>query len=121
MHLEQMSPPRAWEGFWQVLYHSADEEVVSFRDTTTAVRPALGFSILTTGAYMELRPTGRGRPPRGWPPTESEMVAMLRRLTAIAGAGEMGASRWSLAWRAHHHNGERPPPRVRDTGRFGRV
>jgi hypothetical protein len=73
------------EGFWQVLYNSTDEEVVPFRDTTTAVRPALGFSILTKGTYMELRSTGPRRPPEGWPPTNAERVAMLREFRAVAG------------------------------------
>jgi hypothetical protein len=98
-----VSRPGPWEGFWQVLYESADEEdeeVVSFRDTTTAVRPALGFSILAKGTYMELRSTGPRRPPEGWPPTDRESVAMLREFTAIAGSGT-----WKEAdghWRGEH-------------------
>jgi len=100
MSSEQMRAPRPWEGFWQVRYDSADEEVVSFRDTTTAVRPALGFSILTSSTFMELRSTGRRQPPQGWPPTDDEMVAMLRQFAANAGSG-----RWETAdghWRGEH-------------------
>jgi hypothetical protein len=100
MSVEQLSASGPWEGFWQVLYDSTDEEVVPFRDTTTAVRPALGFSILTKGTYMELRSTGRRRPPEGWPPTEGERVAMLREFTSIAGTGE-----WEHVdgcWRGEH-------------------
>ncbi|HSJ72635.1 MAG TPA: hypothetical protein VLA29_13430 [Acidimicrobiia bacterium] len=93
---EPIHAPNPWEGFWQVLYDSTEEEVVSFRDTTTAVRPALGFSILTSGTYMELRSTGRRQPPQGWPPTEHEKVAMLRDFTATAGPAtwEDAGSRW---------------------------
>ena len=100
MSLELMDATRPWEGFWQVLYDSTDEEVVSFRDTTMAVRPALGFSILTSGIFMELRATGRRQPPKEWPPTKREIVSMLREFSATAGPG-----RWEEThghWRGEH-------------------
>lgn len=78
-----------WEGFWQVVYDSSDEVVVPFRNTTVALRPALGFSIHTPSHFMELRSTERRNPPEGWPPTEQEAVAMLRGFRAYA-----GRSRW---------------------------
>ncbi|MGH8945499.1 MAG: hypothetical protein ACRDVL_05065 [Acidimicrobiia bacterium] len=75
----------AWEGFWQVLYRDDGESIVRFRDTTTSVRPGLGFSIFAARHFMELRSTGPRRPPAGWPPTKEEAIAMLRDFTAHAG------------------------------------
>lgn len=74
-----------WEGFWQVLYQPGDESIVRFRDTTTAVRPALGFSVYAGGHFIELRATAARRPPEGWPPTRVEAVEMLRAFRALAG------------------------------------
>jgi hypothetical protein len=85
-----------WEGYWQVLQGPADEAIVEFRNTTTAVRSGLGFSILTPRHFMELRSNGPRQPPEGWPPTRQEAIAMLREFTAHAGdstwQGEHG--RW---------------------------
>lgn len=74
-----------WEGFWQVLNEDAEEIIVEFRNTTTAVRSALGFSIFTPRHFMELRSTGPRQPPGGWPPTREEAIAMLRDFSAYAG------------------------------------
>lgn len=74
-----------WQGFWQVLYEPADEEIVEFRNTTTAIRAALGFVILTGSHFMEVRSTAARRPPEGWPPTREEAIAMFRDFSAHAG------------------------------------
>jgi hypothetical protein len=75
----------SFDGFWQVLHDSGDEEIVELRNTTTAIRPALGFSIFAGGHFLELRSLAPRRPPAGWPPTREEAVAMLRDFTAHAG------------------------------------
>jgi hypothetical protein len=74
-----------WEGYWQVLHEPVEEEIVQFRNTTTAVRSALGFVILTGRHLMEIRSTAARRPPEGWPPTREEAIAMLRDFSAFAG------------------------------------
>jgi hypothetical protein len=61
MSLEGMSTPGP-QGFWQVLSDSTDEQVVSFRDTTTAARPALGFSILTKAPTWSSAPRSTPAP-----------------------------------------------------------
>lgn len=76
---------RPWEGFWQVLYDDVDEDIVPFRDTTTALRTAQGFSIYTRTHFMEIRVDGMRHPPAAWPPTRSEAIAMLRAFFACAG------------------------------------
>lgn len=74
-----------WEGYWQVVYDADTEEIVEFRNTTTAIRAALGFVILTGRHFMEIRSTAARQPPEGWPPTREEAIAMLRDFSAYAG------------------------------------
>ena len=85
-----------WEGYWQVVYDSGAEEIVEFRNTTTAVRPALGFSVFAGGHFLELRSTASRTPPAGWPPTREEAIAMLRDFSAVAGRSSWreDGSRW---------------------------
>lgn len=74
-----------WEGYWQILEDRAQEEIVEFRNTTTALRPGLGFVILTSRHFMDIRSTAPRQPPEDWPPTRVEAIAMLREFAAIAG------------------------------------
>jgi hypothetical protein len=109
---------RDGEGFWQVVHEPAgDEEVVAFRDTTTAIRPALGFSILTADMFIELRSTERRRPPQGWPPTDGESVAMLRAFSATAGL--LAWTRKRNHWHIEHTTVMASDPRLE--GRTGHL
>lgn len=73
------------DGYWQVLYDGPEEEIVEFRNTTTAIRAAVGFSVFAGGHFLELRSVSPRRPPEGWPPTREEAIAMLRNFSAHAG------------------------------------
>lgn len=74
-----------WDGYWQVLYDDAQEEIVELRNTTTAIRAVLGFSVFAGGHFLELRSVSPRRPPEGWPPTREEAISMLREFVAHAG------------------------------------
>lgn len=51
---ETVAPP--WEGFWQVVYNDAEEEIVDYPAlyTTMALR-RVGFSIYAGGWFVEIR------------------------------------------------------------------
>ncbi|HVP22276.1 MAG TPA: hypothetical protein VMS77_00025 [Conexivisphaerales archaeon] len=76
---------KPWEGFWQVLYDKADEDVVPFRNTTIAVRKNLGFVVFTRSHFMEIEAFAKRQGPVSWPPAEEEAVAMFRAFRACAG------------------------------------
>ncbi len=48
-----------WEGFWQILSDSEDEDVVPFKNTTIAVRKALGFVVFARRHFMEISVVGK--------------------------------------------------------------
>lgn len=74
-----------WEGFWQVLHDSVDEEVVPFRNTTIALRPALDFVVFTRSHFMEIGQLEKRPGPFDRPPTQPEAVALFRAFRAFAG------------------------------------
>jgi hypothetical protein len=61
-----------WEGFWQILSDSEDEDVVPFKNTTIAVRKTLGFVVFTRRHFMEISVIGKRPVVAGYPPTELE-------------------------------------------------
>lgn len=77
-----------WQGFWQVLYDDAGADIRPHRDTTTALRPASGFSIYTERYVMHIRVNGPREPPSGWPPTREERIAWMRPFRACASTCE---------------------------------
>lgn len=74
-----------WEGFWQVLPSSIDEKIVPFLSTTTALRSHHGFIVYTKNRFMELRYVAMAHPPKSWPPTHLETMAMFRAFRAATG------------------------------------
>jgi hypothetical protein len=74
-----------WEGFWQVLSDSVDEEVVPFRNTTIALRHALEFVVLTRSHFMEIGQLEKRPGPFDRPPTQQEAVTLFRSFRAFAG------------------------------------
>ena len=77
--------PELWEGFWQVLHDSVDEEVVSFRDTTIALRPATDFVVLSRRHFIEIGQRGRRLGPSDRPLTQPEAVTMFKTFHLYAG------------------------------------
>jgi len=77
-----------WEGFWQILSDSEDEDVVPFKSTTIAVRTALGFVVFTRRHFMEISVVGKRPVVEGYPPTEQEAAASMRQFQAYAGRCE---------------------------------
>src|SRR2546427_10040444 len=80
--------PELWEGFWQVLHDSVDEEVVSFRDTTIALRPATAFVVLSRRHFIEIGQRGRRLGPSDRPLTQREAVTMFKTFHLYAGRRE---------------------------------
>ncbi len=76
---------RPWEGFWQVLSDSDDEDVVPFRNTTIAVRKDLGFVVFTGSHFMEIGVDGKRQALAEYPQTEREAAAMMRHFHAYVG------------------------------------
>ncbi len=76
---------RPWEGFWQMLSDSEDEDVVPFRNTTIAVRKNLGFVVLTGSHFMEIRVDEKRQALAEYPRTEREAAAIMRHFHAYVG------------------------------------
>ncbi len=71
-----------------MLSYSDDEDVVPFKNTTIAVRKTLGFVVFTRRHFMEIRVIGKRPVVEGYPPTEQEAAASMRRFQAYAGRCE---------------------------------
>lgn len=102
-----------WEGFWQVLYDTADEDVVPFRNTTIAVRAKFGVVVLTRSHFIQIHVLGKRQGPVGWPPTEPEAVEMLRTFQAHGGPCD-----WETAegqWEAEQRIEMASDPRLEGT------
>ncbi len=76
---------KPWEGFWQVLSDSDDEDVVPFGNTTIAVRMGLRFIVFTQSHFMEIGVDGKRRALPEYPQTEREAVAVMRHFHAFVG------------------------------------
>jgi hypothetical protein len=83
----------SWEGFWQVVYDDAEEEIIEYPAlfTTVALR-RVGFTMYLDGCFIEIRAEAKRHPPVGWPPTEAELIANFRTVHVAGGKCEWRAT-----------------------------